>query len=123
MHTDEYRYNLLRYSLHTDRYIQDAYSQYLVCICTFLLYHVCIMSVFAQQNLLVGYVQTDTDKYMQIHTTTDKIKLRDTDKYIHWQIHAYQCTLKPVFKSLFLFYLDSISMYHVFICISILPSM
>ncbi len=97
----------------TDRYIQDTYSQYLVCICMHLYVSVCIMSVFAPQNLLGDSVKTYTYKYKQIHTDTDRIQKWDTDKYI--QIHTDKFTLKTVFKSLFLFNLDSISIYHDFI--------
>jgi hypothetical protein len=61
------------------------------------------MSVFALQNLLVGSVQTDTYKYRQIHTDTDKIKLRDTDKYI--QIHADKCIVCIVCICLYCMYL------------------
>ncbi len=51
--------------IHTDtyRYIQDTYNQYLVCICMYPHVSVCIMSVFAPENLL-----SDTGKYIQIHT-------------------------------------------------------
>ncbi len=70
--------------------------------CMYLCVSVCILSVFAQQNLLCELVQTDAYRYRQIHTDTDKMKQTGTEKHI--QIHADQYTSKTVLKSLVFFF-------------------